>query len=295
MISLLLSTSILNTVSPVSAGVKVEMTTFQDWKEAVRISNGTVEVVVVPQIGRVMFFGYPGKPNFLWVNGALGPQDLNRPGYKNFGGDKTWWAPQSAWNWPPDRSFDGEPYSFELLKDGVRMSSKVGALKPLKVTREIRLSDVGTLVRFKNRLENTGARFQCALWQVTQVNDPAEVRMQIDPGKFYNQQMGSKLDPKYHQFGSGLLKIARHPKTSYKFGGLTVGGLLSAKTNGEWFVMKSDRIRRAVYPDNNSAQEVYTNPDPDKYVELEQLSPLITMDVREIVIQNVEWSIRSKP
>lgn len=275
--------------------VKVETTTFGSWTEAVKVSNGTVEIVVVPQIGRVMFYGYTGKKNFLWVNPNLGPSDQAKPGYDNFGGDKTWWAPQSAWNWPPDAAFDGEPYTVELLKDGVRMVSKVGRLKPLRVTREIRLSDVGTLVKFKNVLENTGEKFQCAVWQVTQVNDPSEVRMPIEAGRMYSQQMGTKLDPKYHEFLGGVLKIARHPKTSYKFGGWAAKGTISAKTNGEWLVMKSDRNRRAVYPDNNSAQEIYTNPDPDRYVELEQLSPLISMDRKEIAIQNVEWSIRSRP
>ncbi len=51
----------------------MEKTTFKDWREAVRISNGEIEVVVVPEIGRVMFYGYPGKKNFLWVNWIVCP------------------------------------------------------------------------------------------------------------------------------------------------------------------------------------------------------------------------------
>ena len=35
--------------------------------EAYRLSNGTVEVVVVPALGRIMRYGYIGQRNVLWI------------------------------------------------------------------------------------------------------------------------------------------------------------------------------------------------------------------------------------
>ena len=41
----------------------------------------------------------------------------------------------------------------------------------------------------------------------------------------------------------------------------------------------SSRVPNAEYPDNGSSAEVYTNPDPAKYIELEMLGPLKEMKV----------------
>lgn len=45
--------------------------------------------------------------------------------------------------------------------------------------------------------------------------------------------------------------------------------------------MDSARIAGDIYPDNNSSSEIYTNSDPDAFVELEFLSPLKQLKVGE--------------
>jgi hypothetical protein len=44
-------------------------------------------------------------------------------------------------------------------------------------------------------------------------------------------------------------------------------------------LIESPRNRQRRYPDNGSSAEVYTNPDPDAYVELELLGPLQLLEV----------------
>ena len=46
------------------------------------------------------------------------------------------------------------------------------------------------------------------------------------------------------------------------------------------------RLRNAEYPDGGSSAEIYTNPDPLPYVELEMLSPLATMKRGAVI----EWA-----
>src|SRR5438105_716976 len=53
------------------AGVAVERVDYHGWPGCFRLTNGTVDVVVVPQIGRVMRYGPVGGPNLLWENPAL--------------------------------------------------------------------------------------------------------------------------------------------------------------------------------------------------------------------------------
>jgi hypothetical protein len=291
--------SLLLVCSLIAPGITVEKTTFKDWREAVRISNGEIEVVVVPEIGRVMFYGYPGKKNFLWVNPILGASGQGKAGYKDFGGDKVWPIIGSTSARSKESSFDGIPFTFELLKDGVRMTSqlragKLGESSSLQLMREIRISDIGTVVRFTNRLQNLGESKTCAMVQAIQLDAPSEVGLLVDPSRSYNMWSGQKLDSKYHQYLAGKLTITRHPTKPFRFGTIVPNGEIAAKVNSEWFVAKCERVRRAVYPDANSSHEVFTNPNPDAFIELLSLSPLLEMGTREMAIQKVEWQVRNR-
>src|SRR4051794_41907296 len=74
---------------PVTKPVSIEKTAYQGWPEAYRLSNGRVEVVVVPAVGRIMRYGPVGGPNLLWENSKLAGRPA-RPGKggANFGGEK---------------------------------------------------------------------------------------------------------------------------------------------------------------------------------------------------------------
>src|SRR5262245_9959440 len=74
------------------SAVTVKRIAFQGWEGAYQLSNGTVEVVFVPQIGRIMRYGFVGGPNALWVNPTLQGKttDFSQPikDWNNYGGDK---------------------------------------------------------------------------------------------------------------------------------------------------------------------------------------------------------------
>src|SRR4051812_12550633 len=45
-----------------------------EWPDAIRLSNGDVNLFVIPSIGRIMRFGYSDGPNVLWTNPKLRPR-----------------------------------------------------------------------------------------------------------------------------------------------------------------------------------------------------------------------------
>ena len=89
--------------------------TFDGW-ESLWLRGGGAEVVVVPAIGRVMQLRLLRRRSAtrpFWQHPAIGPgMAADENGWINFGGDKAWPAPQSAWaamvgkGWPPPRTFD---------------------------------------------------------------------------------------------------------------------------------------------------------------------------------------------
>lgn len=276
------------------ADVTVETVDYRGWKGCAKLTNDSVELIVVPQIGRIMHFGFKGKDNVLWVNESLigvAPQK----GYLNWGGDKVWWAPQAEWKWPPDAGLDGSAYEMELMKTSVRLKSPVGKLHPVRLIREITLAPFGPEARMTNALENRGTAKFLSVWQVTQVNDPSEVVIPIaSTGKMpsgFNVQIGEKLDPQFHVRKPDSLLLKRSPHKAFKFGAKGTGEL-TAKIGNTLFFSRSETVRRASYPDGDSAQEVFTSPDPAKYVELEHLSPLTKMEPRQVAIQKVTWRLK---
>src|SRR4051812_30063639 len=103
---------------PAEGAVRIERAAYNGWAEAFTISNGRVEAVIVPAVGRVMQFRFVGeKEGPFWENHALDGKnpDSQSAEWINFGGDKTWPSPQSDWAkitgraWPPPKAFDSMP------------------------------------------------------------------------------------------------------------------------------------------------------------------------------------------
>src|ERR1041384_218159 len=89
-------------------------TNYHGWTNSILVSNGRVEAVIVPAIGRVMQFRFAGEEDGpFWENSAMTGKapDPAATEWGNFGGDKTWPAPQSDWPkttpraWPPPVAF----------------------------------------------------------------------------------------------------------------------------------------------------------------------------------------------
>ena len=98
--------------------VTITKTTYNGWENSYEMTNGLVKVVVVPAIGRIMYYGFADETNILWNNpsyyGKTLPygQPYRENGavtWANFGGDKVWPTEQSqfpainGYSWPPVR------------------------------------------------------------------------------------------------------------------------------------------------------------------------------------------------
>jgi hypothetical protein len=290
--------AIVATLFAVPAEVKVTPETYRDWEGSYRISNGTVDLVVVPKIGRVMWFGYTGGKNLLWEDTNFSGKSPKRQEYINYGGDKLWPAPQSLWGWPPDPNIDGPAHSVEVIPNGIRMKSPVGKGISVQFTREITLDPVKAEVKFRNRMENRGTRQTLAAWQVTQIAEPDFVRMPFEsaPGlpKGWHGYGEESLDARYHEVQSGGLIIRRGPEKSRKFGGFHPSGELSAQFGSTRFLSTSPVLRGQTYVDQNSPMQVYTNQNPSPYIELEHTSPVQPMLKGESVFLDVTWRLEMR-
>lgn len=166
--------------------------TYRDWPDAVRLSNGTAELIVVPSIGgRIMRYGLIGGENLLWEHEELAGASPSTKPYRNFGGDKAWPWPQDRWKklvggvWPPPAAYDQAPFACEQLDPlAIRLTSPVAPEFGFRIVREIRLSQRGSRVTIDSRLvpEPGHTVVSDAMpWHVTQMPVPDLLLARVAP------------------------------------------------------------------------------------------------------------------
>jgi hypothetical protein len=267
--------------------------TYRQWPDSLVMSNGQIETVVVPAVGRVMQLRFAGETDGpFWENADLFGKspDSASSTWGNFGGDKTWPAPQSDWpkvtprGWPPPQAFDSMPFHAQV-KEGpqgseVELVSPVDPHYGIRTRRLIRLDPKRPVLTISTTFEKTeGESLTVGVWTITQLKDPLGVFVPLPKDSIfadgYTKQ--SKDLPADLKRDGQLLSLTRSSKVSTKIG-------TDASTLvwvGEKHVVRIDspRVVGATYPDQSSSAEIYTNLDPLKYVELEMLGPLSQMNV----------------
>ncbi len=296
--------------------VTVKQAEYNGWKDALILSNGKVEAIIVPSIGRVMQFRYVGEEGVFWENPAVAGKSVNPEAKEwiNFGGDKPWPAPQADWPkvtpraWPPPIGFDASKWEEQKLVcymnrpldechpaewgrklyppvyTAIALHSPVDPHYGIRVHRQIWLDVIKSQLTILTTYEKvSGSPVKTGIWVITQVNDAEAVYMPIPKNSQYqdgyNKQ--SKELPEYFKIADGLIELKRDPKKSTKIGN-DAGSLLWVGAK-HMLRIDSPRVPKAEYPDNGSSAEVYTNLDPLKYIELEMLGPLKEIKVGEWV------------
>ena len=165
---------------------------YEGWPDAYRLSNGVVDVVVVPAIGRVVRYGYVGGENLLWDNSALhGRLAATRPGqWANFGGEKIYPWPQDDWStrfghdWPPPPGTDPVAYRASILADGsLHLVSDVLPAFGVRIVRDLRLSPSGSKLELTTTFEQVDppdADWPIAVWSVAQWRSPDQISAHRD-------------------------------------------------------------------------------------------------------------------
>ena len=147
---------------------------------AIRLTNGTSELAIMPATGRIVRYGFVGGQNVLWGDPAV---PLVGGGWRNFGGSKVWLWPQSEWKsvtgkeWPPPGDPAGEPFVASPIANGVRLTGPAVEAFGLRVVRDISLAPSGSDVKIVERLEPTanGPRAKAGAWSIAQVPQSAKI------------------------------------------------------------------------------------------------------------------------
>jgi hypothetical protein len=261
---------------------------YHSWTNVVSINNGLVEALISPTDGRVQQFRFLGATNgALWENPALYGQAANNAvGYNNFGGDKAWPSPQSAWGWPPPTGFDGSTNTASFTNGVVTLVTPVDATYKIQTTRVIELLFNEPVMRITTTFQRTATSTKTGalgVWIDCQavVTNTSRCYVPVPSPSIFSHgyttngssYFTAALPPAFTNT-NGLISFSM-PATGDQKLGFDSGTLVLVGTNLDLRV-DAPRVAGATYPDGNSSTEVYTD---QGYFELELLGPLSTLPV----------------
>jgi len=277
-------------------GCTAEEGDFSGWRAAL-LKNDLVSLVAVPDIGgRIMAYDLDGYP-FLFVDRNLAGQlftpeenmgDGSLASWKNYGGDKTWPAPQGwdsddQWHGPPDPVLDTGRYLLDLLEsDGntatVRMVSPTGSPTGIMIVRQATIRAGSSRVHLDLRFRNVADRpVRWSVWDVVQLraerlddngrlapDEECVVTAPINPrSRFlrgFQVMFGDPLNPQWDLDAARGLFVGNYRWQIGKVGLDTRGGwaAFANKTAGYAFVARFPVYPDEEYPDDGADVEFWT-------------------------------------
>jgi hypothetical protein len=275
--------------------VVVRTMDFRGWTDAVRMTNGEYEVVIVPQIARIMKYGKLDGENVLWVNDELVPDNAGEMAaesgdWQNFGGYKLWPAPQEAWNWPPDWSLDRGPCTADLLPDGsVKLIGKPSPELGIRFDRVITLAAPGDPIMSRLQIQQIVTNVSekpvtASIWDVTQVKDDCVGFVPLEPRAQYRTWDGAPPDAQWSRLGDMAFVKPMGIDGKLFFPGRP--GFLGCLW-GDQIYVKVLETADAAPPEPETPREVYTG--SQGYVELECVGPAVTLQPGESSTFKVDW------
>ncbi len=284
------------------------------WTNVIRLGNEHIEVIVAPEIGRILQVSRPGGRNLYRENtelaGKLPPADDDGR-WSNYGGDWIWPVAQTRWsefqpgNWPPRRLLDGRPWEYTSWKtlggqQCCLMSQHYGAPLHLKASRLIKLEAGAKRLLIAQRLERTAAStVPVTLWQISQVAGAARLVLPVDDNSAftngYRVLMFAAPPAAAVQVARQTLVLRTELPAETKLGSDSRQGWVAAQVDRAVILLEVITPAAAgPFPEEGCAIEVYTNPGMD-YSEIELLSPEVNLAPGAVLETTVALSVHMLP
>ena len=281
----------------------VRLGSYHGWQDSLVLSNGQVEAVVVPDIGRVMQFHFVGADDVFWENDKLFGKPANPAAneWANFGGDKSWPSPQADWQkmigrgWPPPATFDATPLEAHAHGYEVNLVSPVDSAYGIRARRRIRLDAHGPVLTITTTYEKvSGDPVKVGIGVITQLRDPQRAFIKLPPqSKFPDGYVLLNFEkPQDGKVQDGIFSLTRSHENRSQIG--NDGSSLLWMNEKYALRIDSPRMDGAEYANQGSSTVIYTNSDPDAYVELETYGPLTTMKVGDKIERTNTYTLSKR-
>jgi hypothetical protein len=192
---------------------------------------------------------------------------------------------------------DRGAHKVEPLSGGrLRVTGPPSMKSGIRFIREIELAPTGTGVTLHNTMLNSGEQpVEWSVWEVAQVDDPEEAYIPLHKGgrfpEGYSVFQTSPPEPETVAVKDSRVSLRRHRTKGGKLGGDSPDGWTEARVRGTRFRVSKMPVKGAEYPDEGRFLQLWSNPDPLPYMELEVLSPMRKLAPGERTTFTTRWSL----
>jgi hypothetical protein len=278
------------------------------WSNAYCLSNATAKAVLVPAVGRLVYFSVHGEGNVLRLDpdlaGRIPPE--NDP-FFNLGGHWLWPVTQSRWealseecrDWPPPDPLADRPWDCSAWTDAdeaacALLSREYGAPLHIQVTRLFRLEPGSATLKIQQRIERTApSDIPVVLWSISQIAEAGRIAIPVEAESRFPKGLKALKGRK-----PGRRLVACGDITVYRAGagGETKMGSdsprdwIAAALEGQMLCESVIPETRGDYPDGGCRIALYANPAYG-YAELETFSPEVALTPGQVLKNTLRMEI----
>lgn len=273
----------------------MEKISYGGWRNCLRLSNGSMELVVTADVGpRIIRCGFAGEQNlFKEYGAAMGGQE-----WRIYGGHRLWHAPEEK---PRTYAPDNDPIKYEWDGAVLRLFQPVETLTGIEKQIEITLDPSANSAVVRHRLINRNLwDIRTACWCLSVMAPGGRAVLPQEPFVPFPDQllparpmvMWSYTDmaDKRWNWGSRYIQLSQDSEATYpqKLGLRNSVGWGAYLLKGDVFLKTTSLDKRAEYPDFGSNWEIYTNSD---MLELETLGPLQAVQPGQALEHVETWNL----
>jgi hypothetical protein len=258
---------------------------YEDWGwTSIVQQNGLITIATVPVIGARIMQCQLGEYESIFRDPSQ-YGDTHTPNawsWYNFGGYKTWPAPQDEWGWPPPPTVDYGEDEADVLIDSpdsttlfVRSPVEQFKTPDLRFERKSTIYKGNSRVRMDQTLINEGSSQQSwSVWEITQqiVHHPSDDDFEnfwayfpLNPasafgedGVFWGSDWGEPSTINFGEVAPGVFGIQYGPEQCKVYGDAPEGWICFAdEGEGVIFAKTFELLDDAIYPNNGGMAQVY--------------------------------------
>lgn len=273
---------------------------FHGWTNALRLANEVMEVVVVPEIGRIAHVSWRDGPNLLrldeqWYGQAA--DDIEQDDWINFGGDWIWPVPQPHWplfqesTWPPSRLLDGRNWSgraweTEEGQQYAMITQNYGEPLNIRVSRTVVLDAHNGRFQVRQRVTAVAPTdIPISLWQISQIPAAEWSILPVDEDTAFEKGyivLMNEAPDEHTLTRHDDIWVYQAGLESHKIGVDSARRWIAAIKGDTLFTLRAEpRDGEGPYPEGGCTIELFTNTGPNRYIELETLSVEQPLDTDE--------------
>lgn len=275
--------------------------TFHDRIESYRhfgrclfLSNGTLELIIPLDFGiRILGLRPPGGENLFYEQPAADALFTTPGGWRLYGGHRFWLAPENERSYWPDNS----PVEHELHDGGVVLRQPADGFLDVEKSLDINFGDDPEAVAVTHRAINRGgADLRCGLWGISTLRAGGTASVpfsgtgdEYSPTRSLSVWENYSLSDERLRFGDNVVYVDQLPVYApFKIGLACREGEMRYDNGGYGFTIRFDVDPGRIYPDANSAAQIYTHRD---MLEIESLSPLVSLAPGDSAEHKEYWTV----